>query len=286
MGSDSNPTPQTITQKADSQPWSEQQPFLKSGFQSAQDNVLNKPLSYFDGSTVVGSDPATTQGLNMTEQRAQAGSPLTGQAQGQVSGTLNGDYLNGGNPAYQGMVDRSIQPLRQEYQQTVTPGIDSSFAAGGRYGSNSFQTARGQAADSYMRNVGDISSGLAYQNYNDERGRQMSAAGMAPSLAQADYADAGMLGQVGAQREAQSQAQLQDQVNRFNFTQSEPANRLAQYMGLIGGGYGGSSTNSQVVPAGQGGNSLLTGLGAAGTAASVAASLYGGGSNALFQKPW
>lgn len=285
MGSDSNPTPQTITQKSDSSPWSEQQPFLKSGFQSAQDNVLNRPLSYFDGSTVVGSDPATTQGLNMTEQRAQAGSPLTGQAQGEISNTLNGNYLSGGNPAYQGMVDRSIQPLRQEYQNTVTPGIDGNFAGAGRYGSNSFNTARGQAADSYMRNVGDISSGLAYQNYNDERGRMQSAAGMAPALAQADYADAGMLGQVGAQREAQSQAQLQDQVNRFNFNQSEPTNRLAQYMGLIGGGYGGSSTASSVVPAQQGGNSLLTGLGAGAAGIGALSSLYGG-SNPLFTAPW
>ena len=267
MSGDSDPEPQTITQTTNSAPWSDQQPFLKTGFQSAQDNVLNRPLSYFGGSTQVGFDPATEQSLNMTQNRALQGSPLIGQAQGEMGKTLGGDYLSGGNPAYQGMVERSISPLRQEYQQTVTPGIDGAFAGAGRYGSNSFQTARGQAADSYMRNVGDISSGLAYGNYNDERGRMQSAAGMAPSLAQADYADIGMLGQVGAAREGQAQAQLQDQVNRFNFQQNEPTNRLAQYMGLIGGGYGGQSTNSQVVPAGQGSNGLLQalGIGAAGT---------------------
>lgn len=262
-----DPEPQTITQKADSSPWSEQQPFLKTGFQSAQDNVLNRPLQYFGGSTVVGFDPATEQSLNMTQNRALQGSPLIGQAQGEMGKTLGGDYLSGGNPAYQAMVERSISPLRQEYQNTVSPGIDGAFAGAGRYGSNSFQSARGQAADSYMRNVGDIASGLAYGNYNDERGRMQTAAGLAPSLAQADYADIGMLGQVGAAREAQAQSQLQDQVNRFNFQQSEPTNRLAQYMGLIGGGYGGQSTNTQVVPAGQGSNPLLQalGIGVAGT---------------------
>jgi len=269
-----DPEPQTITQQANSSPWSEQQPFLKTGFQSAQDNVLNRPLQYFGGSTVVGFDPATEQSLNMTQQRATAGSPLLGQAQGEIGKTLSGDYLNQGNPAFQGMLERSISPIRQEYQQTVVPGLNGSFAGAGRYGSNAFQTARGQAADSYMRNVGDVASGLAYANYGDERGRMQTAAGLAPSLAQADYADAGMLGQVGAAREGQAQAQLQDQVNRFNFQQSEPTNRLAQYMGLIGGGYGGQSTSSQVVPAGQGSNPLLTALGIGATGTGIANTLF------------
>lgn len=268
-----DPEPQTITQKSDSSPWSGQQPFLTKGFEQAQSNVLDRPLSYFPGSTTVGFDPATEQSLQMTQNRATQGSPLLGQAQGEIGKTLGGDYLSGGNPAYAGMVERSISPLRQEYQQTIAPGIDGAFAGAGRYGSNSFQNARTGAADSYMRQVGDISSGLAYANYGDERGRMQTAAGLAPSLAQADYADAGMLGQVGAAREGQAQAQLQDQVNRFNFGQSEPTNRLAQYMGLIGGGYGGQSTNSTVQPAGQGSNPLLQALGIGATGTGIASNL-------------
>lgn len=279
-----DPEPQTITQRSDSSPWSGQQPYLTKGFEAAQSNVLDRPLSYFPGNTTVGFDPATEQSLQMTQNRAQAGSPLLGQAQAEMGKTLSGDYLNQGNPAYQAMVERSINPMRQEYQNTVVPGLNGNFAGAGRYGSNAFQTARGQAADSYMRNVGDVASGLSYANYGDERGRMQTAAGMAPSMAQADYADAGMLGQVGAAREGQAQSQLQDQVNRFNFNQSEPTNRLAQYMGLISGGFGGNSTSSQVVPQ-QGGSNLMTGLGAGAMGASTLAALFGG-SSPMFPKPW
>ncbi len=66
-------------------------------------------------------------------------------------------------------------------------------------------------------------------------------------MAMADYQDMGMLGQVGAQREAKAQ-QYAD----------EPANRLSQYMGLVGGGgYGGTTTTS----GGSGYSPLLGGLG-------------------------
>lgn len=273
-----------VTQQTNQNPWEPQQAYLKKGFEQAQAAVLDKPQEYYPGSTTVPFSPQTEQALGLAEQRALTGSPLIDGAQGNINKTLSGAYLNGGNPAYGNMVERSIAPMRREYQETVMPGINAAFSAGGRYGSNSQANAMDHASDTYLRNVGNTTAGLAYQNYGDERSNQMQAAGMAPELAQQDYYDIAQLGQVGTTREGMAQNVLNEDINRYNFTQEEPADRLGKYMSLISGGYGGSgnSTQAQTTP---GFNPVLGTLGAASTAAGLANSMYGG-SNPLFQKWW
>ena len=278
--------PQTVVSSQNSDPWSGQQEFLKTGFEQAKTDVLDRPLTYFPGSTVTPFSGQTEQALGMTENRALAGSPLVTGAQGEAGKVLAGDYLMGGNPAYQGMVDRSVAPLTQQYQDVVRPGIMSAFTGAGRSGSNIARAgAENTAANDYMRQVGDIGSALSYANYNDERNRMGAMTQLAPELAQQDYFDIGQLANVGSQREAMSTAQLQDQINRFNFAQGEPTNRLGQYMGLVKGGYGGSSTSSQQVPTGAGSNPLLGALGGGLMGIGAMNGLWGG-SSPLFSKPW
>lgn len=68
-----------------------QQPFLETGFQRAQTDVLDRPETFFPGSTVVPFDPRTTEALGLMETRARAGSPLTtaGQQAAQSAATVN-----------------------------------------------------------------------------------------------------------------------------------------------------------------------------------------------------
>jgi hypothetical protein len=283
-GSDS-PTYQTTT--ANNAPWSGVQPALTETIPMVTQQVRDRPLSYFPGSTVVPYSPQTTQALGLMESRALAGNPIEGQAQGEAGKVLAGDYLTGGNPAYQGMVERSIAPLRQEFQNTVVPGVNSAFAGRGRTGSNMQKEALGTAADRYMRQVGDVTSGLAYQNYGDERSRMAGTMALAPSLAQGDYYDIAQLGNVGSALESQSQAQLSDEVNRFNFGQQEPIQRLATTLGLLNGGYGGQTQQSTVQQGGAGSawNPVLGTLGGAATTAGIMSSLFGG-QNPVFNKFW
>jgi hypothetical protein len=285
MSDDSGET-QTIVQSQDTAPWSGQQEFLKTGFERAKTDVLDRQLGYFPGSTVTPFSSQTEQALGMAENRALAGSPLTQAAQGEAGKVLSGDYLNGGNPAFQGMVDRAVQPLTQQYQNTVRPGIMSAFTGAGRSGSNIARAqAENTAGNDYMRQVGDIGSALSYANYNDERNRMGAMTQLAPQLAQQDYFDIGQLQNVGGQREAMSQAQLQDQVNRFNFAQQEPTNRLGQYMGLVQGGYGTSGTGSRTQPV-QSGNPIMQGLGGGLAGVGILNGLFGGGSSSLFTNPF
>jgi hypothetical protein len=275
---------QTV-QQVKSDPWSGLQPYLKQGFQQAETDVLNRPQEYFPGSSVVPFSPQTQAALTQTENRALAGSPLNQQAQQQTMQNLSGDYLAGGNPAYGAMVERSISPLRSEFQNVVMPGVTSSFAAGGRYGSpGGMQSAQQRAGDQYMRAVGDTSAGLAYQNYGDERTRMMQASALAPELANQDYQDISMLGQVGGAREAQSQAELQDQMARFNFGQQEPTSRLANYMAMLqGGNLGGTQTNTTY--GGSGFNPVLGALGVGAAGTGILQNLFGG-ANPLMNNPF
>ena len=212
----------TTVQNTD--PWAAQQPYLKTGFQGAQEGVLNQP-----GAGVVPFSPETQYGLSQQANRALQGSPLLGAANQQAMATMGGDYMSGG-PGFDAFADAAWSSVR--------PQVDTAFESGGRYGSNLH-------AESLGRGFGRAMAPL----YDAERGRQMAATFGAPGLAMADYQDPAMLQQVGAAREGKGQ-QYAD----------EPLNRLQNYMGLVGGGgYGGTTTTS----GGAGSSPLLGGMGGA-----------------------
>ena len=248
---------------------------LREGFGAAK-GVLNTPKNYFAGGTVAPFSTQTQSALSGIEDKAMAGSPELGAASNQVMGTLGGEYLRGENPGYEAMVNRATRPVTRNFRENVMPGIKSEFAGSGRYGSGiARQNKEGQAIDDYLRTVGDVSGGLAYQNYGAERQNQQQAAQFAPQMAKAGYQDLASLMGVGGAYDTQAQAQLSDEVNRFNFGQDELANRIGDYMGLVGGGYGGTSTGSSTQPV-QAYNPVLGALGMGAMGANITNSLFGG----------
>ena len=63
-----------------------------------------------------------------------------------------------------------------------------------------------------------------------------------------DYNDIAKLAQVGSAYEGQAGAELQSDVDRFNFYQQRPWDKLAQYSTFVQGGtYGGQNTTTQPV---------------------------------------
>ena len=259
-GGGGTPSPPERTEtRSVTEPWEQQIPYLTAGFEQARANVLDRPLEYFPGSTVVPFAGQTEQALQQQEQRALAGNPLLGQAQQQLGSTLAGDYL--ANPAY--------DQLTRSVTAQVLPGVDTGFALGNRFGSPLHAQAVAQGISREL-------APFAFQDFRAGRAEQLGAAAQTPALAAQDYYDIAQLRGVGAEREQQAARELQDRVSRFQFQQTEPYGRLAAYMGLIGGGYGGQTQQTgQVLAPYSGANPLLTGLGAAGTAASIAGNLFG-----------
>ena len=273
---DNDPAPPvTHTQTQSNAPWGKQAPYLEAGFGRAQSDVLNTPVQYYGGDTFVPFSSQTEQSLTGAENLASGGAPIIDQAGNVLESTLHGDYLEGGNPAFAAMAERAISPLRQEYQNVVAPGIDASFSMGGRYGSGiARQNAQGMAADRYMRQVGDIGAGLSYGDFQAERGYQNQAVGRAPGMYESQFMPHQRMAEIGAAREGMSREILADEINRFNFGQQEPRTRIGDYMGLVGGGYGGSSTQTSMTPQQQS-NPWLTGLGVATGMAGIGSNLFG-----------
>lgn len=226
MGSSQQGT--TISQSSSS-PWSGVQPYITTGLEQAGQQLAT-PNEYYPGSTVVPFSQQTEAGLQAQEGRALQGSPLTQAAQGEMQKVLGGEYLNQDNPAFSAMSER----IRNE----IRPGLDSQFAGAGRYGGAGHQEMMG-------RTYADAIAPLAYQNYAAERGNMQQAMQQAPALANQDYFDINKLRETGTTREGLARDTLAADMDRYNYGQQEPRDRLAQYMALIGGGRFGQDTTTQ-----------------------------------------
>lgn len=225
MSGDKDEERDVQTQSQVTAPWEKQQPYLTTGFEQAKQRFLDDPVTYYEGNTVAPFATETEESLNQRAQMAREGFGPLNQANQLAEQTLRGDYLYGG-PGFDAAVDAAYRKAK--------PRIDSQFGLAGGHNS-------GLADEAMAGAIGDAFA----QQYNQERQRQMQMAGMAPGLDQARYFDTGQLGAVGAQRQAQQQAEINADVNKFNYMRDEGRRRLQDYMAAISGNYGGTKTGFQ-----------------------------------------
>ena len=204
-------------------------PYVTYGLEEAKRLYETDSPQFFPGQTYVSPSDATNQALQMAQQRATAGSPLVQAAQQQQLETIQG---RGVNPFLQGALSAAYQPT-VEAAQEATRGLQSQASSAGRYGSAAMgQVAERQAAG-LGRGLGGSLSNLAYQSSEAEAGRQAAAATNAPQMAQADYFDIQALLKAGQGGEQYQQAALQDAMNRFNYEQNLPGQKLQQFTNLF-----------------------------------------------------
>ena len=199
-------------------------PFLEYGLAQAKDRYTSDMPSYYPNSTTVGFAPESEMALNMQRDRALDPNSLTAQSQNVIQQNLSG-----------------TNPLMSMAFKPVIDTVTSQFSKAGRYGSGA--------------NQGAMSSALAPYAYQ----AQQDALKLAPTY---QNLDAQQLAQVGASREADAMAQLQDNMNRFNYEQNVDDQKLKNYMSLVGGGTVGSET-IQPVYRNQGASALGGALGGA-----------------------
>jgi hypothetical protein len=367
--------------------------FSDPALQNAAENVAKKTLneSYLRGDNrayqalAQFSDPALQNAAERQAQATLGNTYLRGQdpgftrlaqfsdpalqnaAERQAQATIRGDYLRADNPAFQAMADR--------IENEVRPGIDSQFAAAGRYGGagheemmartmsdalaplafQNYQTERAAQRDmaelgyqnaqaqqalnaqnylneraaqqaamglgyqnaqaqqalnfqNYLNERAAMQSatGLGYQNaqnqqalnfqnYRDERGRMadMTKLGydnaqqardaalrgsiLAPGLANADYTDINKLLETGQAREGLGGRMLQSDIDRWNWQEAEPAQRLANYMNMLRGtgASGGFNTRTSTEAPGSDGNTAGNVLGTIATGTGILGDLFG-----------
>lgn len=186
------------------QPPSYAMPFLQYGLDQARAQYDSSAPNYYPAQTVVGFSPESEMSLDMMRDRALDPNSMTAQTANVVQQNLMGT-----NP----LMSAAFQPVVNEVQ--------SQFSKAGRYGSGANQQA--------------LAAALAPAALQ----AQQTAIAQAPQIQNQDLSQ---LAAVGAAREGQAQAELQDQINRFNFEQNIEQQKLKDYMALVGGGTIGSNT--------------------------------------------
>ena len=218
--------------KSSSDPWWGQQPYLRDIYARAQGQYPTE-MPFYPGETVAARDPATTRGLNAAEALAGGGAPGSEAALGLAQREVGGEYL-GANPWLDSMYDRAAKAVTRNYQQTIQPGIDTSFAGADRIGSGAHLAATREG----QRGLGEGLSNLAVDvyggNYDAERARMGAAADRIPMLEAARYGGAERLIGTGAEREAYQQRLIEAGRERYEYGQQEPWQRLGLYSNAIG----------------------------------------------------
>lgn len=321
-GGSSGATQTTSTvEKAD--PWSGVQPYLQDVYARAQGWMRSDNPQYFPESTIGPQAPETLDAQALMKQRAVYGSPLEHLAKMQNAATMGGMYLNsnpaqpywnysmGGNflnsnPYIDATFNRAVQPISQQFSDIVMPGIASQFSAAGRYGSGAHQDAMQKATQAYGRTLSDTATELyggnyfnerqlqaqdaasAAEAYNKERFFQDQAASLAPQLANIDYQNINALATVGAAREARAQDVLNEAINRWNYSQAIPLEKIQAYNDIISGGLsvGGQRFGTSTAPSQTAVRNPLMGALGGGMMGYQLGGMLGGASSGASFGPW
>jgi hypothetical protein len=185
-------------------------PFLEYGLSEAKDLYGSAQPQYYPGQTTVGFSPESEMALSGIRQQAITGSPFIKGVQDVVMQNLMG-----------------TNPLQSAAFRPVVEQVQAEASKAGRYGSGYQQAALGQAL-----------APMALQ-------AQTAAIAQAPSAREFGMADLMSLAQVGGAREAQSQAELAADIERFQFEQNRQQQKLRDYMATVAGGTVGSE---QITP--------------------------------------
>jgi hypothetical protein len=197
----------TQVQTTESEPWNPQGNRLQMGFAQADklfgassEGLSGGRRAYYPGATYAPFAPETEQSLDMVANRARTGSPLMTGANRLALDTINGKYVESGNPYFDAVYGRGARSVTDQFRKAVVPSINSTFSTSGRFGSNQHREMFNQAEDSLGRTLSEMYADMAMPTYEAERGRQVQAGMAAPSLASSDYADADRLASVGTAR--------------------------------------------------------------------------------------
>ena len=219
-------------------------PYVQYGLNEAQSLYQSGLPQYYPGQTFVSPSGQTQAALQAQQNRALQGNPLLPAAQQQQQDVISGQYL-ANNPFFNQALAGAGQAATNQYFDAINQ-AQSGASMAGRYGSGAQENLFNRAGSTLANTLANRAGELAYQNYGAERARQEQAAMGAPQLAAADYMDISRLGQVGQQMEDYQGQALQSDIDRFNFEQNLPGNKLDQFLNRVyGAPQGQTSTTTQ-----------------------------------------
>lgn len=255
----------TTTTKSD--PWSGQQPYLSQQFGQAQNlyNTGQLAPQYYPGQTVAGQSPQTQQAI--TDLTNQATSPqaqnLANANTNQITNTLNGQYVDpASNPYFKG----ALNNIADAYARGTAAQTAAAFNSAGSYGGSAYKETQGANNQAFANALNDLGN----TQYQQGRTNQLQASALAPQANSLPYSNIAQLANAGSALDQYNQNLINANVQRYNYEANLPYNSLANYIGLTGGSYGGTTTQSVPYYQNQGANAL----GGAISGAQIGSGLY------------
>lgn len=266
--------PQVTTTSAESAPWAAQQPFLTKGFDAAGKALDSLPSTTYQGPAIA---PIGAGQTSSAQGQFDLGTALKAQGFGQnfltmANATANGDYLDPTkNTALMAAVDSSNNSVSKWLTDSALPAVRDSSIQSGYYGGSRQGVAQANAIETARTGAQDNANALIYGNYQTERANQINAANLLTQGAQLVNTPNAMQNEAATTLQGYDQAGLDKILGDQSYSFQAPYLGLQDYMSLINGNYGGTSTGTSSTPGDSTGAGLLKGiLGGGATGAGLA----------------
>lgn len=155
-----------------------------------QGSPINTALQGYVGNTLSSGAANDSNAINMLNRRMmadpsmqdiQGGMQLPSDVTGSLQSTLRGGYL-GQNPWLDDTYRRAVNSVKEQYSDTILPGINATFSNSGRTGGGLHGEMYAKAADELGDDLEGLATNIYGNNYLNERNNQMQAASMLGGL--------------------------------------------------------------------------------------------------------
>ena len=218
-----------------------------------QNPFIDQAVNGFANSAVSNFQQNVMPALRSSQIQYQPGGSSRGDiASGIAAGNVGTSIADFANQSYMGAFN-SAQQQQMQAAQLLEQGRGA------------------RAGEALQQGMGAFGIGLGgEQAIGSQLGTGLSAYG---GVSQAPIDIAGNINDIGMAQRELSQQQLDEDINRFQFNQNIPDQKLAQYANLIQGNYGGTTTNTAT----RGGTGLAGQIGQAAGGIAALGSLFPGG---------
>lgn len=194
----------------------EQQKILDLVFPVLQRSI-KQGAQTFEGQRVAPTTPYEQLGQQMVANAAQGPAQgVASSAAGASNFLTSGDVLDvNRNPGLQGAIAAGIEPLQQEFLTSVLPQVRGDAILSGQYGGSEQREATNLAGQNYLRAVGNTTANIVNPAYQAGLDAYTRGLALAPQTAGLQYGPGAALAGVGTAQRAQTQAEIDAEMQRF-----------------------------------------------------------------------
>jgi len=230
------------------EPWEQQIPYLTSGFKEAQRLYNRGAPEYYPGETLAGFDP-----MEKAAQQATLGYAMGPRAAGQQA-AAEASLVQGLSgkidpSAYNPMVNALSSNVISNLQGKILPGIRQQQVMYQPGGSSRGVLEQNKAVTNAVTQGMTKPLADMYTNaYTQAQNRALQSGQLYPSIMAAPLNMYGAMGGVGEQRRAMTQEGIDQDMARYQYQSNAGQNALKNYMAMVTGDYGSTTTSTTPAP--------------------------------------